>query len=85
MIANFIPDKKTWRMTFTFEGINQAHHIAIYVLGAAKKEMLAEVLLSPPQFDRYPVQRVGTPSHHALWIADEAAAQELIAKKEPRK
>lgn len=85
VIANFIPDKKTWRMTFTFDCINQANHIAIYVLGAAKKEMLAQVLLSPPQFDRYPVQRVGTPSRRALWIADEAAAQELIAKKEPRK
>jgi 6-phosphogluconolactonase len=85
VIANYIPEKKIWRMTFTFDCINQANHIAIYVLGAAKKEMLAEVLLSPNQFDRYPVQRVGTPTRRALWIADEAAAQELIAKKEQRK
>ena len=46
--AEFHPEKKTWRMTFTFDCINQANHIAIYVLGPAKKEMLAEVLLSPP-------------------------------------
>ena len=85
VIGNFIPDKKTWRMTFTYACINCALNIAIYVLGAAKKEMLAEVLLSPNQFERYPVQRVGTTSRRALWIADEAAAEELIAKKEQKR
>jgi 6-phosphogluconolactonase len=85
VIANYIPEKKIWRMSFTFDCINQANHIAIYVLGAGKKEMLAEVLLSPNQFERYPIQRVGTSNHRALWIADEAAAQQLIAKKEQRK
>jgi 6-phosphogluconolactonase len=85
VIANFLPEKKTWRMTFTFACINQALNIAIYVLAASKKQTLAEVLLSPSQFDRYPVQRVGTTSHHALWIVDEAAAEDLIAKKEQKK
>jgi len=85
VIANFIPEKKTWRMTMTFSCINNALNTAIYVLGSPKKETLAEVLLSPNQFDRYPVQRVGTPSRHVLWIADEAAAAALIAKKEQLK
>jgi len=69
----------------TFSCINNALNTAIYVLGSPKKETLAEVLLSPNQFDRYPVQRVGTPSRHVLWIADEAAAAALIAKKEQLK
>jgi 6-phosphogluconolactonase len=85
VIANFIPEKKTWRMTMTFSCINNSLNTAIYVLGAPKKETLAEVLLSPNQFDRYPVQRVGTTSRHVLWIADEAAAAALIAKKEQKK
>jgi 6-phosphogluconolactonase len=85
VIANFIPEKKIWRMTFTFTCINNALNIAIYVLGASKKETLAEVLLSPNPSDLYPVQRVGTASRHALWIADEAAAAALIAKKEQKK
>jgi 6-phosphogluconolactonase len=85
VIANFIPEKKVWRMTFTFLCINSAINIAIYVLGAQKKEILAKVLLISNPSDLYPVQRVGTPSRHALWIADEAAAAELIEKKEQKK
>lgn len=84
VIANFIPAKSSWRMTMTFACINRALNIAIYVLGASKKETLAEVLLSPSQFDRYPVQRIGTVTRHALWIADEAAAAGLITKKDPK-
>lgn len=80
-VANYIPDKKTWRMTFTYDCINQASHIAIYVLGASKKSTLAEVLLSTNQFERYPVQKVGTPAHRALWIADQSAAEGLVDKK----
>jgi len=77
VIANFIPQKKCWRMTMTYDCINAATHIAIYVLGAAKKEMLKEVLLSPDQFERLPSQRIGTKEHKALWIADAAAAELL--------
>ncbi len=80
--ANYIPEKKVWGMTLTYDCINQASHIAIYVLGDAKKSMLAKVLLAPSQNQQYPVQRVGTSTHRALWIVDEAAAAELLAKKE---
>jgi 6-phosphogluconolactonase len=82
-IANYLPKKKSWRMTLTYDCIHQAAHIAIYVLGDAKKATLAEVLTSPNQFDRYPIQKVGTPTHHALWIADQAAAAMLLLKKDP--
>ncbi|MBS0604097.1 MAG: 6-phosphogluconolactonase [Verrucomicrobia bacterium] len=80
-IANFISQKNVWRMTFTYDCINQAANIAIYVLGASKKGTLANVLLSPDQFDNYPIQKIGTTTHHALWIADQAAAEELSQKK----
>jgi len=83
VVANYLEDKKTWRMTFTFECINQASHIAIYVLGAGKKYILDEVLSSPDQFDRLPAQRIGTNERHALWIADESAASEILARKRP--
>jgi 6-phosphogluconolactonase len=82
--ANYIPQKKTERMTFTYRCINQAANIAIYVLGPSKKAMLAKVLLSPDQFEDYPIQNIGTPTHHALWIADQAAAEELISQKEQK-
>ncbi len=77
VIANFIPEKKCWRMTMTFECINHASHIAIYVLGASKKFTLAKVLSTPDESDLFPIQKVGTQEHPALWIADEAAAMNL--------
>lgn len=77
VIANEVPQHKTWRMTMTFECINLAENIVIYVLGAGKKQMLAKVLKSN-QSDEFPAQHIGTAAHPALWIADEAAAAELI-------
>lgn len=71
VVANFVPQKKCWRMTLTFEAINAASHIVIYVLGAAKKHALQQVLSSPT--NSYPILQVGTPSSPALWICDEAA------------
>lgn len=80
VVANYLPDKKVWRMTMTFDCINYARNIAVYVLGAQKKFMLSEIFFSEEDFDRLPAQRVGTKEHKALWIADEAAAMELIEK-----
>lgn len=79
--ANFIPEKNTWRMTMTYDCINEAVHSVIYVLGASKKYMLAKVLSPTGPNDLLPVQKVGTAKHRALWIADEAAASLLLEAK----
>ncbi|MFN0065095.1 MAG: 6-phosphogluconolactonase [Chlamydiales bacterium] len=76
---NHIPKKDTWRMSFTFECINNAQNIYIYVLGASKSATLSHVLLSPPQFETYPSQKVGTADHKATWIVDEEASKNLLA------
>jgi 6-phosphogluconolactonase len=72
-IANYVPQKKCWRMTLTFTCINQASHICIYVLGANKKKMLAQILFPPKKIKTFPIEYVGTPQSKALWVADEAA------------
>lgn len=72
VIANHVPQKNTWRMTFTFECINKARHIAIYVLGKNKQEMLKLCLTSKAHL--YPIEDIGTIEHKALWIVDEEAA-----------
>ncbi len=77
-IANYIPQKNTWRMTLTYDAINTSKNIVIYALGAKKKHTLEEVFNSEPQFERYPIQKVGTKENPALWIIDEAASAELI-------
>lgn len=79
VIANFIPQKSTWRMTLTFECINQAREIVIYVLGKSKAAMLKQVLNAPFEPDSYPIQNIGTRTHKALWIADTEAAKDLTS------
>jgi 6-phosphogluconolactonase len=80
VIANYITQKKVWRMSLTYKCINEAKHIAIYVLGANKAGMVKTVLEGPYNPDELPIQRVGTAEHPATWIIDEAAAKQLQDK-----
>lgn len=75
--ANYVPQKKTWRMSLTFECINSAKNIAIYVLGSAKASIVKKVLEGPYQPDFYPIQHIGTSEHKALWILDNGASSLL--------
>lgn len=77
VIANYVPQKDVWRMTLTFKAINDSQAIAIYVLGSSKAKKLKEALSLPSDPDRIPIQKVGTPKHRALWIADAEAASEM--------
>ena len=79
VIANYIPQKHTWRMTLTYECIHMAKTICIYVIGANKASVVVKVLLGPYDPDNLPVQRTGTPSHKALWILDEEASKQLVS------
>ena len=77
VIPNFVTQKDTWRMTFTYELINAAKNIAIYVLGESKASMLHTIFHSEHQPDEYPIQRIGTSHTPALWIADQGAAAKV--------
>lgn len=79
VIPNFIPQKNSWRMTFTYECINRARHICIYVLGGGKSEILEKVLTGPITPDEYPSQMIGTDSNPVLWIVDAEAGKNLGA------
>lgn len=72
-IANFIPQKDVWRLTLTFECINKARNIVIYVLGKEKSTMLKQALSETNKELLVPSQRLGTTSHKALWIVDDEA------------
>lgn len=74
VMPNFIPAKKTWRMTLTLDCINSAAHIVVYVMGETKKEMLKRVFTTKSTL---PCQLVGTDANPALWIADSSAAELL--------
>ena len=81
VVANEVPQKNTWRMTMTFPCINAASNIAIYVLGASKKERLAEIFHAEEDVERLPSQGVGIKERPALWIADLDAAALLSSEK----
>lgn len=78
VVANYIPQKNTWRMTLTYQCINLARHIVIYVIGKSKAAMLKFVLTAPYHPDELPIQRIGTAVHKALWIIDKDAANSLF-------
>lgn len=81
VVANHVANLNTWRMTLTYPCINAALNTVIYVLGAAKKTTVAQVLTSKNQFEHFPIQAIGTKEHKALWILDESAAAELLMVK----
>lgn len=82
VVANEVPQKKCWRMTFTYTLINDAHNIALYVMGEGKQERLVDVLTD--KTNSFPSARVGTPSHKAVWIVDDDASKELLKKWSPK-
>ena len=80
VVANEVPQKKTWRMTFTYRCINLATTIAIYVLGKSKATMVGEVFLGENR-SAYPIFFVGTPSNKTLWILDAEAGKKILNSK----
>lgn len=80
VVANHVPQKDTYRMTFTYTCINKAKNIVIYVLGKNKQKMIHQVFLKkndPP----FPVSLIGTPTNKALWILDTNAYGDLKKSK----
>lgn len=79
VVANEVPQKKTWRMTFTYPLINRAKNTVIYVIGASKADMVKQVFKEshePP----FPVSLIGTSGNKALWILDTEAAAPLLTE-----
>lgn len=72
-VANYLPQKSSWRLTLTYPCINRSPNAVFYVLGKSKAPMLHQILNGPYDPDLYPAQKIGTPSHPVLWIADNAA------------
>ncbi len=70
VVANYVPQKQSWRITFTFPYINAARGVVFYVFGKEKKSMIRQVLR---RVDKYPAGRVGKSGRRALWICDTDA------------
>ena len=76
VIANYISEKKTWRMTLTFTCINQSFHSVIYAIGKSKHIIVPQVLEAPID-SQFPASRIGTPDKKTIWILDSEASSHL--------
>ena len=73
-----MPEKNCYRLTLTYRALHEARKTVVLVTGKAKAKVLREVLFGKPDFEKYPAQKIGTAKHPALFIVDEAAAEELL-------
>jgi 6-phosphogluconolactonase len=77
VVPNHVPQKDTWRVTLTWPVINQGREVAFLIEGAAKAQVLREVLLGPYQPDTYPSQIIRPASGCLTLLLDSAAASKL--------
>lgn len=82
VVANWVEQFKTWRITLTPHVINDATHVVITAGGSAKADALAGVLDGPRDPERYPVQLVDPTDGELHWLIDEAAAAKLARRAE---
>src|SRR5271169_79164 len=79
VIANHVPQKDTWRISLTSPVINQGREVAFLIEGAAKSQILHDVLLGPYQPDTYPSQLIRPATGKLTLLLDTAAAAKLPA------
>jgi 6-phosphogluconolactonase len=77
VVANHVPQKDTWRITLTWPVINQGREVAFLIEGAAKAQVLHDVLLGPYQPDTFPSQIIRPASGRLTLLLDAAAASKL--------
>jgi 6-phosphogluconolactonase len=80
-IANHVPQKDTWRITLTWPVINQGREVTFLIEGAAKAQVLHDVLLGPYQPETYPSQIIRPASGQLTFLLDAAAASKLPEPK----
>jgi 6-phosphogluconolactonase len=80
VVANWVEQFKTWRITLTPHVINDATHVVITTGGSAKADALHGVLDGPHDPNRYPVQLVAPTDGELHWFIDEAAAAKLARR-----
>ena len=72
VVANWVEEFKTDRITFTFPVLNHAACVMFLVSGAEKARILKDVLENPDS--NLPAQRVRPDEGRLVWLADHAAA-----------
>lgn len=75
VVANYVSDKDTYRMTMTFPLLNASLCTTFYVLGSSKADMVHNIFVEGGDF---PAAHVGSEKHPAQWILDEDAGKKTL-------
>lgn len=79
VVANEVPQLKTWRMTLTYSVINAARKVVFLATGAEKAAMIKEILAGPADAERLPSQTVLAKEGETIWVLDKAVGEGLSA------
>jgi len=79
VVAEYIGAVSMWRVTLTPVVLNAARQVVFVVGGAAKADVLGQVLEGPFTPDRLPAQVVRPDRGRLTWVVDRAAAAQLTA------
>jgi 6-phosphogluconolactonase len=74
VVANWVDKFKTDRITMTFPVLNSAAEVILFVAGAEKAAVLAEVLSGAQGETNYPIQRISPRNGIKRWMLDTSAA-----------
>ena len=77
VIANHVPQKKTWRITLTVPVINRGREVAFLIEGAAKAQAVQNVFCGAYDPEAKPAQLVRPASGRLTLLLDAAAAAML--------
>ena len=73
-VANWVPDMQVWRLTATFPLLSQAAELLFLATGAAKAEVVAQILEGDAA---YPAGTATAGARTVTWFLDRAAAAHL--------
>ncbi|GAC1422751.1 MAG: hypothetical protein NVSMB62_18700 [Acidobacteriaceae bacterium] len=79
VVANHVPQKDTWRISLTWPVINRGREVAFLIEGAAKSEVLHDVLLGVYDPETLPSQLIRPASNRLTLLLESAAAAKLPA------
>jgi len=77
VVSYYLEAQQMYRITLTAPLLNKAKKIMFLVFGAAKADVLYEVLEGERNECVYPSQLINTENKQVIWLADELAAAKL--------
>lgn len=76
-VANYAPEKKSWRLTLTLNAINAARMVVVLVRGESKADRLNAVFAQTKDPWEIPIQAVDPVDGKLIWLLDREAASRL--------